>query len=268
VFEVPHAIQISLAYLRGIFPPGPQWAASLVADSYSEHMKNAREFMSKDDFENAITEYDKALQGKNRSIEAQAWLGVAYMELGNRVFNNGETDQAIELYGQALALVPRDPYWHEQLARALQKKGDSKAAGKEHHTANELLPLDGGPQSKYADFSNGNQGLADADLRMAKTGERIELVGGEISAPTPISMPDLQLTERDRIARVSGALSLWVVIDSEGNVAETILLKSLDREVDARSLETIRTWKFRPAMRNGKPVPVRILVETTFKLFS
>jgi tetratricopeptide (TPR) repeat protein len=238
---------------------------NLVANSFKEHMNNARDFMSKGDFDGAITEYEKALQGKRHSIEAQAWLGIAYMELGNRQLNNGETDRAIEAYGQALALVPRDPYWHEQLARALQKKGDHKAAMKEHGTATALLPLDGGLQSNYTEFINGDQAPVDADLRMARTGERIELVGGEISEPTPIYKPDPVLTERDRRAGVQGTLSLWAVIDGEGNVVETILLKPLEWDVDSRSLETIRTWKFHPAMRNGAPIPVRVIIEVEFR---
>ncbi|MGH9469242.1 MAG: energy transducer TonB [Terriglobia bacterium] len=32
------------------------------------------------------------------------------------------------------------------------------------------------------------------------------------------------------------------------------------------AIKTLRTWKFKPAERDGKPVPVRILVETTFRI--
>jgi TonB family protein len=33
------------------------------------------------------------------------------------------------------------------------------------------------------------------------------------------------------------------------------------------AIETVKTWKFKPATRNGVPVPVRVVVEVTFRLF-
>jgi hypothetical protein len=36
---------------------------------------------------------------------------------------------------------------------------------------------------------------------------------------------------------------------------------------DEKAKETVRTWRFQPGKRNGTPVPVRMQVEITFRLF-
>jgi TonB family protein len=271
-------------------------------------MNKANDFMSKGDFENAITEYQKALRSKGNLSEAQLWLGIAYERLGNRqfdngetgraieayknavryapdpmraqsrlglayerlgdqLFKNGETAQALEAYKNALASVPEDPYWHKQLGIALEKHGDREAAIKEYRTAAELSPLDGGLQRMYEKLLTGSQGPVDADFTMTKMGEHIETVGGEVSPPIPIQKPDPAYSERARQAKLQGTLVLLVVIDRNGDVGGTSVIKPLGLGLDAKALETVRTWKFQPATRNGTPVPVRVMVEIQFKLF-
>ena len=240
---------------------------TLVAVSFSEHMQKARDFMSKGQFGSAVTECQKALRSKRHSIEAQSWLGMAYEQLGDQLFNKGETDRAIEAYQNALASVPEDPYWHEQLGIALEKKGEREAAIKECRTAAELSPLDAGLQSMYEKLIGGPQRPVDENFRKAEMAERAEKVGGEVSAPRPIHKPDPAYSERARQAKFQGTLVMWTVVDREGNVTETTIVKPLGLGLDAKALETIRTWKFQPAMRNGTPVPVRVMIEVSFRLF-
>lgn len=226
---------------------------NLVADGFSKHMNKANEFMSKGEFESAITEYQAALQQNPNSVRAQSWMGIAYERLGDRLSNNGETDRAIEAYKNALAKVPEEPYWHERLGIALGKKGDREAAIKEYRTAAELSPLDEGLQRKYLKATGGPQGP--------------EAARGGVSEPIPIHKPDPPYSKRARQAKLQGTLVLWVDIDREGNVTDTIIVKPLGLGLDANALETVRTWKFQPAMRNGTPVPARVMVVVRFKTF-
>jgi TonB family protein len=41
----------------------------------------------------------------------------------------------------------------------------------------------------------------------------------------------------------------------------------VDKGLDESAMQTLRTWKFKPAMKKGKTVPVRVVVEVSFKLF-
>jgi len=36
--------------------------------------------------------------------------------------------------------------------------------------------------------------------------------------------------------------------------------------LDQSVIDTVRTWKFKPAMKEGKPVPAKISVQVTFNL--
>src|SRR5208337_3634293 len=214
----------------------------------------------------AIEAYQNALRIQPNSNWVQSHIGMTYERLGDRLFNNGETDRAINAYRNALASVPEDPYYHEQLGIALEKIGDRGAATNEYHTAFVLSPLDGELQSKYEKVTGGSQGSVAEHIRKARIMENIPPKGAKVSNPSPTFKPEPGYTERAREAKLQGTLTLWIVIDSEGNVADTGIIKPLGMGLDAKALETVRTWKFKPAMREGTQVPARAMVELSFRL--
>ena len=56
-------------------------------------------------------------------------------------------------------------------------------------------------------------------------------------------------------------------MDAQGNVTDCRVVRPLGLGLDEKAMETVRTWKFKPALRNGTPVPVRVMVEVSFRLF-
>jgi protein TonB len=92
-------------------------------------------------------------------------------------------------------------------------------------------------------------------------------VGGSVTAPIPIYKPEPPYSEEARKAKYQGTVVLWIIVDTVGNVTDARVVKPLGLGLDEKALETVRTWKFKPALRNGSPVPVRVLVEVTFRLF-
>ena len=52
--------------------------------------------------------------------------------------------------------------------------------------------------------------------------------------------------------------------DDEASVR---VVKPLGLGLDENAVKVIRTWKFHPAIREGAPVAVRLLVKTSFRLF-
>lgn len=59
---------------------------------------------------------------------------------------------------------------------------------------------------------------------------------------------------------------LWIVVDNKGNVSRIDVVKPLDKGLDKSAVETVRTWKFKPGTRNGVPIPIKVMVEITFRL--
>jgi len=60
---------------------------------------------------------------------------------------------------------------------------------------------------------------------------------------------------------------LQVQIDETGKVSEHItVLRSLGSGLDEKAMEAVRQWRFKPALRDGKPVAVPATIEVNFRL--
>lgn len=92
-------------------------------------------------------------------------------------------------------------------------------------------------------------------------------VGGGISAPIPIFRPEPPYSEEARKAKYQGTVVLMIVVDAKGDVTDCRVVRPLGLGLDEKAVETVRTWKFKPALRNMVPVPVRVIVEVSFRLF-
>lgn len=101
----------------------------------------------------------------------------------------------------------------------------------------------------------------------AGTGGGAYSVGGNVSAPIPIYKPEPPYSEQARKAKYQGTVVLWIVVDTQGNVMDAQVVKPLGMGLDQNAVKTVKTWKFKPAMRNGSPVPVKVMVEVQFRLF-
>jgi periplasmic protein TonB len=99
------------------------------------------------------------------------------------------------------------------------------------------------------------------------TGGGVFSVGGNVSAPIPIYRPEPPYSEEARKAKYQGTVVLYIVVDAQGSVTDSQVVKPLGLGLDEKALETVRTWKFIPAKRAGVPVPVRVMVEVSFRLF-
>ena len=92
-------------------------------------------------------------------------------------------------------------------------------------------------------------------------------VGGGVSAPKELFAPSPDYSEEARKAKFQGAVVLSLVVDALGNPTDIHVVKPLGMGLDEKAVEKVRTWKFVPGKRNGVPVPVRVLLEVTFRLF-
>jgi TonB family protein len=98
------------------------------------------------------------------------------------------------------------------------------------------------------------------------TGNGPYSVGDGISAPILIYNPLPAYSEEARKAKFQGTVVLWIVVDTQGNVTDSRVVRPLGLGLDEKATEAVRTWRFKPAMRNGVPVAVRVGVEVSFRL--
>ncbi len=107
----------------------------------------------------------------------------------------------------------------------------------------------------------------DVKFALAQAGaEKIYNVGGEVSPPVAIYSPRPPYTDAASNAKIHGTVVLAIVVGPLGQVREARVVRSLDRGLDRQAVETVRTWKFRPALRNGTPVAVRVRLNVNFEM--
>jgi periplasmic protein TonB len=92
-------------------------------------------------------------------------------------------------------------------------------------------------------------------------------VGGGVSAPKAIYAPDPEYSEEARKAKFTGTCVLWLVVGSDGRPKDIRVARSLGLGLDEKAIEAVKSWKFEPAMKDGKPVAVQINVEVSFRLY-
>jgi TonB family protein len=89
-----------------------------------------------------------------------------------------------------------------------------------------------------------------------------------VSPPIPIFKPEPPYTDEARKAGVQGTAAFTVIVDTQGNVTDVrAASEPLGKGLDDSAFKTLATWKFKPALRGGKPVPVKVTIEIAFRLY-
>ncbi len=93
-------------------------------------------------------------------------------------------------------------------------------------------------------------------------------IGGNVSAPVVIHFAEAQFSDYARQNGICGTNLIELTVDANGNPQDLHVLKSLEPSLDAKAIEAVSQYRFKPAMKNGTtPVPVKITVEIDFRLY-
>ena len=72
--------------------------------------------------------------------------------------------------------------------------------------------------------------------------------------PSPVNRPtEIEYTQEARANGIEGRLVLKIIVGADGAVAEVIVVKSVDPQLDAAAVAAVKSWVFKPAQRCGKP---------------
>jgi protein TonB len=86
-------------------------------------------------------------------------------------------------------------------------------------------------------------------------GSGYEGSGDEVKPALPVTFQDLKIPQSELPGGVQGDVIVEITIDAQGVVVEERLLQGLGHGVDERVIAVLRDWRFRPATRNGIPIP-------------
>jgi TonB family protein len=91
-------------------------------------------------------------------------------------------------------------------------------------------------------------------------------IGGGVSAPSLLYKVEPEYSEEARKARYQGVVVLYVEVDPNGRAQNVRVLSSVGLGLDAKAIEAVKKWRFRPGYKDGKPVTVAAQIEVSFRL--
>ncbi len=91
-------------------------------------------------------------------------------------------------------------------------------------------------------------------------------VGGGVSAPVVIRSVEPEFTSEARAANFQGSVSIQLIVDSQGNPQNVHVIRHAGMGLDEKAIEAVRQYKFKPAMYQGNPVAVQLVIEVDFHL--
>lgn len=93
-------------------------------------------------------------------------------------------------------------------------------------------------------------------------------VGNGVSAPVPLNSVEAQFPKSGHYAKGFHAIVIvGLVVDAAGMPRDPQVTRSYNQALDAQAIKAVKHYRFKPAMRAGKPVPVAIHVEINFKMY-
>lgn len=84
--------------------------------------------------------------------------------------------------------------------------------------------------------------------------------------PELVSKVEPEYSENARKARHQGSVLLAVDIGTDGRPRNIRVVRGIGMGLDEKAIDAVATWRFRPALLNGRPVAAPITVEVNFRL--
>src|SRR6185436_8695328 len=81
--------------------------------------------------------------------------------------------------------------------------------------------------------------------------------------PVPLVQPPPSYSDFARDAKVEGDVLLHIRVEQDGHVSKVLVRKGI-AAVDEAAVQAVKKWKFKPALRDSKPLAVWIEVKVHF----
>lgn len=92
-------------------------------------------------------------------------------------------------------------------------------------------------------------------------------IGGDVSMPVVVHTAAPQFSDEARKEKFSGMVIVNLIVDTNGRPQNVHVVRGVGMGLDEKALEAVRQYSFKPAMENGKPVPVQLNVQVNFQIF-
>ncbi len=141
--------------------------------------------------------------------------------------------------------------------------------------ANNALPNLGMPTSPLKGISLGNgtgtgigsgSGSGIGPGSGGNIGGGVMHIGGDVSSPVLVYEVEPEFSEAARKAKLSGNVVVYLWVDADGKPSHVRVVRGIGMGLDQKAVDAVRQYKFRPAMKDGKPVAVDMYIEVNFQI--
>ena len=142
--------------------------------------------------------------------------------------------------------------------------------------ADNNMPNIGAPNSTLNGFSMGNgsgtglgsgNGSGIGPGSGGNMGGGLYHVGGSVRPPVLTHQVDPEFSEEARKAKFSGNVQVYLIVDEQGNPSHVRVVRGVGMGLDEKAVDAVRQYRFKPAMRDGKPVRVDLYIDVNFQIF-
>jgi periplasmic protein TonB len=146
---------------------------------------------------------------------------------------------------------------------------------KDLNLANNDMPNLGAPNSTLRGVSLGNgtgtgigsgNGSGIGPGSGGNTGGGVMHIGGGISRPIVLYQVEPEFSEEARKAKFSGSVTVYLYIEPDGTPSHVRVVQGVGMGLDEKAVEAVRQYRFKPAMKDGKPVRVDLYVAVNFQI--
>jgi TonB family protein len=142
------------------------------------------------------------------------------------------------------------------------------------HSSPNVISASNGPGSKtgIGTGSNGGVGPGNGTGKGPGSdhgfGDSIYPAGvGGVSNPIPVIAPDAEFSDEARRNKYQGICIIGVVVDAHGYPRNLRVIRSLGMGLDEKALDSVQKYRFKPAIKDGRPVAARVNIEVNFRLY-
>jgi len=96
----------------------------------------------------------------------------------------------------------------------------------------------------------------------------VEKMGRNTTPPRVTYNPEPEFSESARAAGYQGVCVLTLIVGADGMPRNIQVKNPIGMGLDEKAVEAVRSWRFTPALKDGKPVAVQIAVEVDFHLYA
>jgi TonB family protein len=89
---------------------------------------------------------------------------------------------------------------------------------------------------------------------------------GAVAHPELIFKVEPEYSEQARQAKIDGQVALSLVVDADGRVSDVRVVRPFGMGLDEQAIAAVMQWRFKPGMKDGKPVRVTAQVTVDFRL--